>query len=91
MKLGMEVGLGPGHIDLDGDQTPHGKENSNPPTFRPTLLWHGHPSQQLLSPFYFRTFNYRLVSRYRVKCLDLIPRPYVIVDSMILKKCQFRK
>ena len=41
MPLGMEVGLGPGHIVLDWDPAA--------PTFQPTLLWNGHPSQLLLS------------------------------------------
>jgi len=48
--------LGPGHIVLDGDPAPpHGKGHghSSPPTFRPTLLWHGRPSQLLLSTFSF--------------------------------------
>jgi len=98
MKLGMEVGLGPGHIVLDGDPVPPPPkkkgaqpqpkfsahvycgqtagciriplgtvvslgpgdilldEDTSPiergtaaPTFRPTLLWQGRPSQQLLS------------------------------------------
>ena len=50
LKLGMQVGLGPGHIVLDGDPAPPRKgEQQPPPTFRPTLLWHGRPSQQLLS------------------------------------------
>jgi len=43
MPLGKEVGLGPGGIVLDGDPS------SPPHTFRPTLLWHGRQSQQLLS------------------------------------------
>jgi len=30
IKLGMEVGLVPSHIVLDGDPAPHGKEHSNP-------------------------------------------------------------
>jgi len=38
MKLGMEVGLGPDHIVLDGDPAPppHGH---SPTIFRPCLLW----------------------------------------------------
>jgi len=32
MKLGVKVGLGPGHIVLDGD-------GAQPPIFRPYLLW----------------------------------------------------
>jgi len=55
MKFGMQVGLGPGHIVLDGDQLPPPKGEgswSNGPIFGPYLLrpngcmdqdatWHG--------------------------------------------------
>ena len=37
MKLGMEVGLGPGHIVLDGD--PASPKRGAPPIFGPCLLW----------------------------------------------------
>jgi len=33
MKLGMEVGLGPGHIVLDGDPAPPQKKGAQPPIF----------------------------------------------------------
>jgi len=50
MPLGTEVGLGPGAIVLDGDPaSPTEMDTAASPTFRPTLLWHGGPSQQLLS------------------------------------------
>jgi len=41
VALGMEVGLGPGHIVLDGDTAPlHQKKGqSPPPIFGPFLLW----------------------------------------------------
>jgi len=41
MPLGTEVGLGPGHIVLDGDLAPpsHGKGQSSPPLFGPCLVW----------------------------------------------------
>jgi len=49
-------GLGPGHIVTwrvgvgDGVPLIHIRKGAQqPPTFRPTLLWHGRPSQQLLS------------------------------------------
>jgi len=50
MPLGTEVGLVPGGIVRwdPAVSTPHGKGHNSPPTFRPTLLWHGRPSQQLL-------------------------------------------
>jgi len=48
MPLGMEVGLDPGHIVLDGTQPP--KKGHILPIFGPCLLWPNcHPSQLLLS------------------------------------------
>jgi len=49
MPLGMEVGLGPGHIVLDEDPVPSPKRDTAP-TFRPVSRWpNGRPSQLLLS------------------------------------------
>ena len=39
MAVGMEVGLGPVHIVLDGDTTPLPKKGAEPPIFGPFLLW----------------------------------------------------
>ena len=40
MALGTEVGLGPGHIVLDGDPPPPPKGGgAQPPIFGPCLLW----------------------------------------------------
>jgi len=41
MALGMEVGLGPVHIVLDGDIAPLPKNGAEllPPIFGPSLLW----------------------------------------------------
>ena len=39
MALGMEVGLGPVHIVLDGDTAPLPKKGAGPPIFGPSLLW----------------------------------------------------
>jgi len=39
MKLGIEVGLGPGHIVLDGDPAAPQKGHSPPPIIGPHLLW----------------------------------------------------
>jgi len=39
MPLGLEVGLGPGHIALDGDPAHPSKGHSSPPLFGPCLLW----------------------------------------------------
>jgi len=54
MPLGREVGLGPGHIVLDGDPVGTYSPHSSPsPTFGPCLLWqNGRPSQQQLSSCY---------------------------------------
>ena len=51
MKLGMQVHLGPGHIELDGDPAPPPqKEAQQPLLFGPCLWWlNGRPSQLLLS------------------------------------------
>ena len=37
MPLGMEVGVGPGHIVLDGNPDPQEKE-AQPPSFRPVSI-----------------------------------------------------
>ena len=40
MALGMEVGLGPVHVVLDGDTAPLPKKGGRaPPIFGPSLLW----------------------------------------------------
>jgi len=39
MPLGMEVGLGPGNIVLDGDPTAPPPKRGTPPIFGPCLLW----------------------------------------------------
>ena len=40
MALGMEVGLGPGHIVLDGDPAPLPKKGTEPPfDFDQCLFW----------------------------------------------------
>ena len=52
MKLPLvkEVGLGPGHIVLDGDPVGTQPLQQPLPTFGPCLLWpNGRQSQQLLS------------------------------------------
>jgi len=39
MKLGMQAGLGPGHIVLDGNPAPLPQKGTEPPIFGPYLLW----------------------------------------------------
>jgi len=53
--VGMEVGLGPGDIVLDGNPVPLSTESgiAAPPLFGICLLWpNGRPAQQLLSSCY---------------------------------------
>jgi len=38
MALGMEVGLGPGHIVVDGEPAPLPQKGTEPPIFGPFLL-----------------------------------------------------
>jgi len=38
MALGMEVGLGPGHIVLDGDPAPLREKGGIPPNVRPIFI-----------------------------------------------------
>jgi len=50
MPLGKEVGLGPGHIVLDGDPVGTQPLTAAPPHFRlMSIVANGRPSQQLLS------------------------------------------
>ena len=49
VPLGTEVGVGPGHIVLDGDPAPPPRKGAQQPlTFWSTLLGHGRPPQPLL-------------------------------------------
>ena len=38
MKLGMQVGIGPGHIVLDGDPAPPPQKQDEAPNFRPMSI-----------------------------------------------------
>jgi len=38
MKIGMQVGVGPGHILLDGDPAPPPQKGSGAPNFRPMSI-----------------------------------------------------
>ena len=59
MLLGMEVGLGPGHIVLDRDPAPPPKGAQQSPLFGPCLLWpNDRPAQQLLSTCFYEIENY---------------------------------
>jgi len=60
MALGKEVGLGPGHIVLDGDPAPPANGAQQPPLFSPCLLWQRSPvsaTAELLSKFEVRSFT----------------------------------
>jgi len=49
MDQGTEVGLGPGHIVLDGTEFPTKSGTTASHFSTQFALWHGRPSQQLLS------------------------------------------
>jgi len=54
IPLGMEVGLGPGDIVLNGESSTKRGTAAPPPLIGPCLLWpNGRPSQQLLSSCLF--------------------------------------
>jgi len=67
MPLGMEVGLVPNHIVLDGNAAPPERGTAPVPTFWPfCLLWsNSRPSQQLLSSclllFFLSHYSFRLL------------------------------
>ena len=67
MKLGMQVGLGPGHIVLDGDPAPPPPKGS-PPIFGPYLL---QPNGWIDQDATW----YRDRPRPRRLCLRRVPRP----------------
>jgi len=76
MRLGTEVGLGPGDIVLDGNPAPPPQKTGvgvaqQPPLFGPCLLWpNGRPSQQLLSSCY--------------KCLPVIYYLFLLVTTVLV-------
>jgi len=53
MAFGTEVGLGPGHIVLDGDPASPLQKGGTAPSFRPMSLWLRSPisTAELLSVF----------------------------------------
>jgi len=65
MALGMEVGLGPGHIVLGRDPAPLPRNGGTAPNFRPmSIVASGRPSQLLLNTF-FSFLRYSLFSWFR--------------------------
>jgi len=66
MPLGMQVGLGPGDIVLDGDRALP-ERGTHPPLFCPCLLWpNGRPSQ-LLTVLRGKCSGKGLLSRARMR------------------------
>jgi len=55
MKLGTQVGLGPGHLVLDGDPAPLPKNGAQPPIFGPCLLWPRSPISATAEPLFENT------------------------------------
>jgi len=72
MPLGMEVGLGPGHIVVDEDPAPQPKGAQRPPpTFRSmSIVAKRSPSEQLLSSCYFKTVCKKYTGYIARKSLD---------------------
>ena len=58
MPLGMEVGLGPGHIVLDGVPLPTPAKEAPPLFSAHVYCGHGRPSQLLLSSYTFLVAAY---------------------------------
>jgi len=82
MKLDRQVGLGPGHIVLDGDPATSSQKGHSPPIFGPCLLWpNGRPSQLLLST---RSPSRRkLIAQLRLDCSKLatLEKPATVGDT----------
>ena len=83
MPLGKGVGLGPGHIVLDGDPGGTQPPQQPLPTFGSCLLWpNGRPSQQLLSSCYVVKcrFCVSCISRCAVQSRPSLTGPVFSVD-----------
>jgi len=82
IPLGREVGLGPGHIVLDGDLAPSPK-GAQPPIFCQCLLWpNGRPFQLLLSTcLNFRDYI-KSFKRVKLCTLNLVCRLIVTSSSL---------
>jgi len=84
MKLGMEIGLGPGHIVLDGDQVP---QKWNSPQF--SVIVFIVAKRSIISAILLSTccYSVRLLFRYRPAIIvhpakpDDHDRPYTCVQS----------
>jgi len=87
MPLGMEVGLGPSHIVLDGDPFPaNGKEHSSPPPFFSRyLLWpNGRASQPLLGCCRISSPKINKISQCLLKISAVFkPQSTVLLGSII--------
>jgi len=84
MPLGMEIGIGPGHIVLDGDPAPpHGKGHGSSPLFGACLLWpNGRPPRKMPSSCFTsqrhgRPLQYEIRADSRVAVADLWRCPFV--------------
>ena len=84
MPLGMEIGIGPGHIVLDGDPAPpHGKGHGSSPLFGACLLWpNGRPPRKMPSSCFTsqrhgRPLQYEIRADSSVAVADLWRCPFV--------------
>ena len=68
MKLGVQVGLGPGHIVLDGDPPPPSPKGHSPPMFGLYLLRPNGCMDQVVTWYGARPQPRRLCVRWRPHC-----------------------
>ena len=87
MKLGAEVGLGPGRVVLDGDQLPLPKGYS-PLIFGPRLLWPNGRVSQLLPSTCYTTYRFG-VTRLTVHSPPCVRRH--LQQVKLLRSCKLRK
>ena len=78
MKVGMQVGLVPGHIELGGDPAPPPlKGHSPPPNFRPISVpakWL-HGSKQLDMKIHNSSLNTTLLAIWASSLMNILPFP----------------
>jgi len=82
MPLGKEVGLGPGHIVLDGDQVGTQRPTAAPPHFRPmSIVAKRSPISATPQLLYLLSLKYLLLFR---KC-----RSVTLITTTIQNSTQF--
>jgi len=85
MKLGVQVGLSPGHIVLDGDPAPLPQSRVKPPIFGPYLLWPNGWMDQDATWYGGRTRPRRLCVRWGTNSPS--PKGGAVSPSLIFGPC----